>query len=613
MRRPHHARALAGVGQSGGGEQFKRTIRQKQQLIRRLKLKLDAASAELKALRDGKVRESAHRTTAHFLTKVALSRPSMSARSFDDTWVDLVGTGASGCSRTTVSKIRSCFAEVLKKQSLQQVRSSAAASARATAASRAPGGVVSVVFVHIHDEACLRLRSAGEADLAGGPSRSRSSKVQAHVARVAFAPASSVKLLCELEALADKRAATLATSLLGVLRAVAAQVGEGFLAEPSSAMRWFFHIVVGDGVGTNLAAVKRLLAAVKDEPLNNMTYFVMCVKCCAHQCNLAISSAVSGRTALCSAQHTAALCADENAFAARPTKSTTTAPHARACGVIVRLFKYLVSDYYSEFCMSLTKRVGQLRASVGDADDAARTRWGGLAKLYGESVFPQGLLECLNLGADTWEHRYAPGEDVPAASGAVHQRLAEVLRSRLLVVDEHPTLTRMFTFTPHVDALLLVCFLGIAEDLFRVQGVEPRPENQTRLVKVLRFLASPESWQWLRRASLSLRICDHVQRSCEKVRSEDSDPLLVRLAKGDVQELVDTDLRKVLSDLHLDERLDVGAAVTQLLGVATELTLRYREYSEYPYALYKIIREYNRSGYMALSVTARSIFASHPS
>ena len=127
------------------------------------------------------------------------------------------------------------------------------------------------------------------------------------MARVVFSPDRSVSLFSELEALADKRAGTLATSLLGVLRRVAAPVAEGFsTAAAPSALRWLFHVVVGDGLSTNEAAVKLVLADVERDSLPGLTYFVMSVKCCAHQCNLAVSSAVQGRGALCSAQHTAA-------------------------------------------------------------------------------------------------------------------------------------------------------------------------------------------------------------------------------------------------------------------------------------------------------------------
>ena len=113
------------------------------------------------------------------------------------------------------------------------------------------------------------------------------------------------------------------------------------------------------------------------------------------------------------------------------------------------------------------------------------------------------------------------------------------------------------------------------------------------------FFDEPTSLEYLKRTSLSLQICDHAQRSCEKKRSADGGPLLARLAKGYVQDLVARDLDELLANLHLDQHLDVGAAATQLLCVACELHVRFADYSAYPYALYKLIRKYSPGGYLA--------------
>jgi hypothetical protein len=143
-----------------------------------------------------------NRTTPEFLAKVALSWPTTCARGFSDAWRDLVGVGVSGCSRSTITKIRDSFVEVIQENNIRQVTlaaalSTAAASAPGTAAS-APGtaavapratasvsgsaasapvpGFFCVALLHIHDEASLRLRSSADTDL-GAASWSRTNKV----------------------------------------------------------------------------------------------------------------------------------------------------------------------------------------------------------------------------------------------------------------------------------------------------------------------------------------------------------------------------------------------------------------------------------------------------
>ena len=70
---------------------------------------------------------------------------------------------------------------------------------------------------------------------------------------------------------------------------------------------------------------------------------------------------------------------------------------------------------------------------------------------------------------------------------SVRDSLWEVLRKRILVVDEQPILTRMFTFHSNVDCFLLLQFLGILPELFSTRGTQPRDCNRRCVAKVLRF------------------------------------------------------------------------------------------------------------------------------
>ena len=137
---------------------------------------------------------------------------------------------------------------------------------------------------------------------------------------------------------------------------MAATVGAEFVAASPATRPWFVHILVGDGVSTNEAAAKILLAWVRARPLpHGLRYFVIVVKCGNHQVNLAMASAVSGRAALAGAENSLPLVA--NPFGLRPQANRAEAAHRSVCGAIVRFAKYLVSDYYMGFCANLQDSV----------------------------------------------------------------------------------------------------------------------------------------------------------------------------------------------------------------------------------------------------------------
>ena len=118
---------------------------------------------------------------------------------------------------------------------------------------------------------------------------------------------------------------------------------------------------------------------------------------------------------------------------------------------------------------------------------------GGLVAAVWAERFPQGLLDVLNGGLGFWsthdESESAAEAPVaaPVALDLAQARLLELLRRRLLVVDEHPTLSRMCTFQPHVDALLLILFLDCFADLVKLRGINPRERNRNRVAKLDAF------------------------------------------------------------------------------------------------------------------------------
>ena len=155
------------------------------------------------------------------------------------------------------------------------------------------------------------------------------------------------------------------------------------------------HVLVGDGVETNGAAAKRVLAWVQQQPLpHSLRYFLMMVRCASHQANLVVGSAVEGRAALCAVATSAESIDCRKAYIDDPKQ-----PHRRACATVVRVFKYLTNEYYTGLLSNLREQVHKL-ASLQRfvVTKKALNKSLGLARLYGQAVFPPGLLDVLDAG-----------------------------------------------------------------------------------------------------------------------------------------------------------------------------------------------------------------------
>ena len=256
------------------------------------------------------------------LTTVALSFPPTNARAFARSLRDLLPKGQSDwLYRKRIDAIRDAFVHVAQEKVADHAASKIAAAARAqlpaapgaqgmagAAGAQLPAAVgaqgpehTSVAFLHIHDESTVRLRSFSSAEVAGmyGPVRSRSSIVQVHVCSLWATPTEGHPLLVELDALHNKTAGTLATSLDGVVRLAVSTVRKGMEAAPAASGEvWFVHVLVGDGISTNAAAARKLLALYLQSPLaQGVRYFLLPVTCANHQCNLVVGSCVDGNAA----------------------------------------------------------------------------------------------------------------------------------------------------------------------------------------------------------------------------------------------------------------------------------------------------------------------------
>jgi len=310
------------------------------------------------------------------------------------------------------------------------------------------------------------------------------------------------------------------------------------------------------------------------------------VRCSSHQVNLAITSAVTGRAAVTA--HSA------RQSASAPDESN---PHRNVCGTIVRLFKYLVNDYYANFCSNLadlTRSFALLEPTTGR--EVARGKWEGLAELYGDSVLPPELLRLFNAGLGEWGHA-ASVTGQPLC--AMQDDLLHFLRKKLLVVDEKPTLTRMFTFNEHINTLLLMSFLGLTHKIVKPRGGKPQERNQRRMRQVNAFMADPATPQYLRCTALALDILGHAHGVCGQMGQEV--PLLVRLARGQVQDNISADLTRICRRMHLDKNLAAAECFTLLLGVCVELSVRFRQYEGFPYRAHTLSKKFN-AGYIPACV-----------
>ena len=116
------------------------------------------ASAALGRLKRSKDADRSQRIGSLFVAKVALASPLQSGRAFEAAWSDLVGTGAVGCARRTIQRIRDAFCSVLKDLYFREVEAAcrskfsalALASASTPVAALAPGPAG--CLLHFHDE-----------------------------------------------------------------------------------------------------------------------------------------------------------------------------------------------------------------------------------------------------------------------------------------------------------------------------------------------------------------------------------------------------------------------------------------------------------------------------
>ena len=530
-------------------------LRNWRQRCRRLRIEVEGLKRELAKHTEAKT--SGGRLAEEWIGRVIACAPHSSARALASSLHLAAGTDTTTVSRWSVGRIRAAFVEMYQNMVHSHCRDEVLK--RQATRRRSPDDFTDVFAVHVQDEAALRLLSADVRDGPSMPRRGRASKVQMNVLDVLVGDVRQ-HIPTELAALGDKKAKTLATCFEDLLRNLVAKI---FPIQPqaegmaTSSPIWLVHIIVGDGIATNEAAARQLWAnAMRKAVVPGGRYFLILIKCGNHQAALTAKYAVVGEGAK-AVSSDAAACEDVTA-------------------TCVRLFKYVVGDYYEE----LVKSCGQwARASVGRNFSllSSQPQAAALQNLYTKHVVPDAVLQ-----------RIADGPVLEEGQReAVGQRWHSFLVDHLLHPDDHPTLTRFFTFRGCVDRMLLMALLEFPVE---VSGVKLRDESMKRLRKIQNFFRKPDRLQALRRASLSLQLTGGVDGVM--ATKEGDRPSAVKLCNFEVHELVEQRLARLLGTLCLDPELELSPATGGLLACAADLLLRLESLNQYPLKLCLLCRKW---------------------
>ena len=128
----------------------------------------------------------------------------------------------------------------------------------------------------------------------------------------------------------------------------------------------------------------------------------------------------------------------------------------------------------------------------------------------------------------------------------------EVVRDRILVVSEHPTYTRFFTFREHIEAFALLDLLGCHEDIIKLVSVSARAKNTIRMRRVNQFFRRADARDYLRRTVLCLRLTGAVHDISAAIVDKGKAPMLVRFARGEGRQAVNSGVAEILGSLQLD-------------------------------------------------------------
>jgi hypothetical protein len=249
------------------------------------------------------------------MVRAGLSNPDSSARAVEEYCREALMTDLPQVGRASVCHLRHAFARIARNLCQSQVPRYIEAIV---------GGFV--VFRHLRDEACMRVRSTTES-AADACNRSRYSKVQNNSCTIHTDPYSERPWITELQALGSKDANTLCHSLLLVLSELY-RVG---LDPLQGKRRRFVHVLVADSVAANDVVARKLWYRMKNTARwDSWVYCLITIRCASHQANLAVRGAVGG-------------------FREKDPQHRSPSLPATS----VRFYKYLLAEYHPELFVNL--------------------------------------------------------------------------------------------------------------------------------------------------------------------------------------------------------------------------------------------------------------------
>ena len=130
--------------------------------------------------------------------------------------------------------------------------------------------------------------------------------------------------------------------------------------------------------------------------------------------------------------------------------------------------------------------------------------------LYTKHVVTDTARRLFNLGLGRLAHVVARGVNPAQARTGVVMNFARYFVEERYVVDEKPTLSRMFTYRGCVDNGLAMHLHDSVRHCFKLKTINPRPQNLKRSTKVQLFFRDPDNGQYLRRTSLAMQITGGV-------------------------------------------------------------------------------------------------------
>ena len=369
-----------------------------------------------------------------------------------------------------------------------------------------------------------------------------------------------VSLLCELQALASKDSATLATSL----RSVASPLCQARTGSLHGSTR-IVHSVVGDGVYANQLAARLLLRWMQGEGCKN--YYLLIFTCSTHAANLVVRSAIV---------------TDEEQESQKKGSGVDGHPIVATC---VRLFKYLLPEYGPHIIERLNSYVSEklLVHPEQFPPTEIQQQFKNMQTLYGARVLPDSLLTCLNGTPGTLEHFGRSSGFSDRAS--VVARVSRELERLCLRSDEKPVTTRFWTFADCVASLFRWTFLKLpSSEILSTGSKKLREGNQKRIAKVTRFFQNQATRKQLSIACLCLRLTGVATSMTAKKTKAAEIPLLVQLARGDIVKRSSQELHLILENLSADPELaqHMSEVLERLLVTMGQLVLRFAQYMKYP-------------------------------